>query len=143
MQLIEQRDPEVPVHAACEALNVSRASLYRSWRPPAPPRAPVTRVRAPNPRRLDDDERQEILDTFHLPESCAQRPRPSPSTPGGGGPPATAVRCYHLPAPLDRVSESLLTSSPRSLSQMSKIPEPIADLLRPSSAGHAAAREEM
>ena len=58
--------------AACEALNVSRASLYRSWRPPAPPTSPVTCVRAPNPRRLDDAERQEILDTFHLPEFADQ-----------------------------------------------------------------------
>jgi putative transposase len=74
MRLIEQRDPEVPVSAACEALNVSRASLYRSWRPPAPPMSPVPRVRAPNPRRLDDAERQEILDTFHLPEFADQPP---------------------------------------------------------------------
>src|SRR5437868_14883812 len=28
MRLVEQRDPEVPVYAACHALNVSRASLY-------------------------------------------------------------------------------------------------------------------
>ena len=28
MQLVEHRDPEVPVDAACRALNVSRASLY-------------------------------------------------------------------------------------------------------------------
>lgn len=74
MQLIEQRDPEVPVDAACDALNVSRASLYRSRRPPAPPTSPLTRVRAPNPRRLDDAERQEILDTFHQPEFADQPP---------------------------------------------------------------------
>jgi len=74
MQLIEQRDPEVSVYAACEALNVSRASLYRSWNPPALPTPPVTRVRAPSPRRLDDAERQEILDTFHLPEFADQPP---------------------------------------------------------------------
>ena len=74
MQLIEQRDPEVPVDAACDALNVSRASLYRSRRPPAPPTPPVARVRAPNPRRLDDAERQEILDTFHQPEFADQPP---------------------------------------------------------------------
>jgi putative transposase len=74
MQLVEQRDPEVPVYAACEALNVSRASLYRSWRPPAPEGAPVTRVRAPSPRRLDDAERQNILDTLHLPEFADQPP---------------------------------------------------------------------
>ena len=51
-----------------------RASLYRSWRPPAPPSSRITRERAPSPRRLDDAERQEILDTFHLPEFADQPP---------------------------------------------------------------------
>ena len=74
MRLVEQRDPEVPVYAACQALNVSRASLYRSRRPPAPPCSPVARERAPSPRRLDDAERQEILDTLHLPEFADQPP---------------------------------------------------------------------
>jgi putative transposase len=74
MRLVEQRDPEMSVYAARQALNVSRASLYRSWRPPAPPRSPVTRERAPSPRRLDDAERKEILDTLHLPEFADQPP---------------------------------------------------------------------
>ena len=75
MRLVEQRDPEVPVYAACEALNVSRASLYLSWQPPVvPTMPPVTRVRAPNPRRLGEAERQEILDTLHLPEFADQPP---------------------------------------------------------------------
>lgn len=73
MQLVEQRDPEVPVDAACHALNVSRASLYRA-RQPAVPQASVTRVRTPSPRRLDDAERQHILDTLHLPEFADQPP---------------------------------------------------------------------
>ena len=71
MQLVEQRDLEVPVDAACHALNVSRASLYRS-RAPAPVRPPT--IRAPNPRRLSDVERQHILDTLHLPEFADQPP---------------------------------------------------------------------
>lgn len=75
MRLVEQRDPEVPVYAACEALNVSRASLYRSWQPPVSPTLPpVARVRAPSPRRLGEAERQEILDTLHLPEFADQPP---------------------------------------------------------------------
>ena len=74
MQLIDQRDPEVPVDAACYALNVSRASLYRARRPSAPSTPAVTRVRAPSPRRLDDAERQHILDTLHLPEFADQPP---------------------------------------------------------------------
>lgn len=73
MLLVEQRDPEVPVDAACQALNVSRASLYRSRRPrPRPSQG--KRVRAPSPRRLNDAERQGILDTLHLPEFADQPP---------------------------------------------------------------------
>jgi putative transposase len=74
MQLIEQRDPEVPLDAACHALNVSRASLYRARRAVGPSTPAVARVRAPNPRRLDDAERQHILDTLHLPEFADQPP---------------------------------------------------------------------
>ena len=74
MLLVEQRDPEVPLYAACQALNVSRASLYRSRQPSTPPASPVPRVRAPSPRRLDDAERQAILDVFHLPEFADQPP---------------------------------------------------------------------
>jgi putative transposase len=72
MRLVEQRDALVPVSAACVALNVSRASLYRARRPAAPASGP--RVRAPSPRRLGDVERQEILDTFHLAEFADQPP---------------------------------------------------------------------
>jgi putative transposase len=73
MRLVEERDAEVPVTAACAALAVSRASLYRSRRPlPLPPSAP--RVRAPSPRRLGAAERQELLDTCHLEEFADQPP---------------------------------------------------------------------
>jgi putative transposase len=73
MQLIEHRDPEVPVDAACRALNVSRASLYRSWGSTVN-QTLVARVRAPNPRRLDDAARQHLRDTLHLPEFADQPP---------------------------------------------------------------------
>ena len=73
MQLVEHRDPVVPVDAACRALNVSRASLYRSWGSTVK-QTLVSRVRAPNPRRLDDVARQRILDTLHLPEFADQPP---------------------------------------------------------------------
>lgn len=73
MAIIEQRDVEVvPLVAACDALDVSRASLYRR-RQPRPPRQ-TERGRAPSPRRLDDAERQHILDTLHLPEFADQPP---------------------------------------------------------------------
>jgi putative transposase len=74
MQLVEQRDPEVPVDAACHALNVSRASLYRSRRPAAPAQPQAVCRHAPSPRRLDDAERQHILDTLHRAEFADQPP---------------------------------------------------------------------
>jgi len=73
MQLVEHRDPEVPVDAACRALNVSRASLYRSWGSTVK-QTLVARVRTPNPRRLDDAARQHLRDTLHLPEFADQPP---------------------------------------------------------------------
>jgi len=73
MTIVDQRDGEViSALAACDALDVSRASLYRRHRPPSPP--PLARVPAPSPRRLDDVERQHILDTLHLPEFADQPP---------------------------------------------------------------------
>jgi putative transposase len=75
MRLVEERDTEVPVDAACAALNVSRASLYRARRPtPPPPSSPVVRIRAPSPRRLPEAERQAILAAFHTPEFADQPP---------------------------------------------------------------------
>lgn len=72
MALVEQRDEVVPVNAACDALGVSRASLYRGRRPTPPPTS--ERVRPPSPRRLEDEERQRILDTLHSPEFVDQPP---------------------------------------------------------------------
>lgn len=74
MLLVEDRDPELSVYAACSALNVSRASLYRARRPAPPPVIDEPRRRAPHPRRLDEIERQAILDTFHCVEFADQPP---------------------------------------------------------------------
>lgn len=72
MSIVEQRANElISVSAACEALSVSRASLYRTRRPPT---VSVRRQRPPSPRRLSDAERQRILDTLHLPEFVDQPP---------------------------------------------------------------------
>jgi putative transposase len=73
MTIVAQRDGEViSALAACEALDVSRASLYRRHRAPSPPK--LARGHAPSPRRLDDAERQHILDMLHLPEFADQPP---------------------------------------------------------------------
>jgi len=74
MALVDALDPEpITVSAACDALGLSRASLYRGRKPPSPV-SPTERVRAPNPRRLDEAERQHVLDTLHLPEFVDQPP---------------------------------------------------------------------
>jgi len=66
MDLVEDlTDPVVPIATACQALGVSRATLYRNTRA-APPRS--FSQRAPSPRRVSDVERAQILDTFHSAE---------------------------------------------------------------------------
>ena len=72
MDLVEDlADPAVSVVAACDALGVSRATLYRATCPAIPP---AVRQCAPSPRRLGDDERQAIVDTMHSPEFVDQPP---------------------------------------------------------------------
>jgi len=72
MDLLEDlAEPDVSVTAACAALGVSRATLYRAT---SLPPVPVVRQRAPNPRRLSDDERQAIADVMHTPEFVDQPP---------------------------------------------------------------------
>lgn len=72
MALVEQREACVPVFVACQALGLSRATLYRARRP-APPPAPSKPRPSPS-RRLSDEERQRILDVLHSPEFADQPP---------------------------------------------------------------------
>lgn len=72
MDLVEDlSDSTVSMVAACAAVGVSRASLYRTTSPPAPPKL---RERAPSPRRLGDDEREAIVDVMHSAEFVDQPP---------------------------------------------------------------------
>lgn len=72
MHLVEDlAEPGVSVHAACDALGLSRATAYRSTSPDTPP--PVRERRA-NPRRLSDDERKAIVDVMHSSEFVDQPP---------------------------------------------------------------------
>jgi putative transposase len=72
MDLVEDfAEPGVSVVAACAALGVSRATVYRATSPRPPP---SVRQRATSPRRLGDDERQAILDVMHAPEFVDQPP---------------------------------------------------------------------
>lgn len=71
MNIVETRDESIPLTAACDALGVARASLYRNRRPAAPK---PERARPASPRRLSDEERQRILDTLHHTDFTDQPP---------------------------------------------------------------------
>ena len=72
MDMLEDiNDPTLPIAPACTALGVSRATLYRRTTPPMPPAVPV---RSPNPRRLDDSERQAVLEVLHSERFMDQPP---------------------------------------------------------------------
>jgi hypothetical protein len=60
MQAVEAASPTLGTAAACAALGVSRASVYRQRQPARPPTA-----RSAPPRALDARERQRVLDTLH------------------------------------------------------------------------------
>jgi putative transposase len=64
-------DTLVPIAAACAALGVSRATLYRQTQAPTPPSG---MPRAVSPRRLSDQERQAVLDAMHSSEFVDQPP---------------------------------------------------------------------
>ena len=73
MAVVEDRDePAISTIAACAAVGLSRATLYRKRCPPAP--MVTVRQRVRSPRRLSDDERQAILDVMHTPEFVDQPP---------------------------------------------------------------------
>ncbi|OFW05952.1 MAG: integrase [Acidobacteria bacterium RIFCSPLOWO2_02_FULL_68_18] len=60
MQAVETTSPTMGTAAACDALGVARASVYRRRQPARPP-AP----RPTPPRALDPIERQTVLETLH------------------------------------------------------------------------------
>jgi len=72
MDLVEDlAEPAVSVVAACGALGVSRATLYRATCPPSPP---VVRQGWAIARKLGEDERQAIVDVMHETEFVDQPP---------------------------------------------------------------------
>lgn len=56
--------PEVGVALACEALGVSRATLYRHRQPPREPSSPPAPRPSP-PRTLEGEERGQVLEVLH------------------------------------------------------------------------------
>ena len=104
MTIIEQRDDVVPLTTACTTLGVSRATLYRSRHPRGAPSG--VRLRAQNPRRLGDGERQRLLDTLHLPEFADQPPTEVYATLLGRGIHLASIRTmYRVLAEVGETSE--------------------------------------
>lgn len=72
MDLVEDvSEPQLSVSAACSALGLSRATLYRATSVPLPP---TIQQRAPSPRRICDEEREAIVEVMHSPEFVDQPP---------------------------------------------------------------------
>ena len=61
MRAAERLGANIGLKGACQALSVSRATVYRRRRPP--PAVPA--VRPPNHRRLSDGERQHVLEVLN------------------------------------------------------------------------------
>jgi putative transposase len=72
MDLLQQRDPIVPLRTACRALDIPRSTVYRRLNPR--PR-PAPKPRRPSPRRLADTERQRVLELLHSERFADQPPR--------------------------------------------------------------------
>ena len=70
MELIEQRDPVVPLAPACDALGLSRAAVYRH----KSPRKHGPRRRPSSPRKLAGDERAKVLAELHSERFADQTP---------------------------------------------------------------------
>lgn len=69
MAAVETARPTMGTAAACDALGVARASVYRRRQPARPPAARPT-----PPRALDPGERQAVLETLHSERFLDQAP---------------------------------------------------------------------
>lgn len=65
MAAVDAVAPDLGATQACQALGISRATLYRRRRPPAPPASSSPRPRPP--RALSDVERQAVRAVLHAP----------------------------------------------------------------------------
>ena len=72
MDATETLAPEVGTVAACRAMGVSRAPLYRRRRPTVP--TCKTRLKQRQPRALNIRERQEVVDALHSPRFVDKAP---------------------------------------------------------------------
>jgi putative transposase len=67
----EIADPKIPLQRACEAVGLSRATLYRRTGAPS---IKLPRFRPASPRRLSDMQRDQVLTTLHSTEFADQPP---------------------------------------------------------------------
>lgn len=72
-QAVVELTPHVGVREACKVLGEPRARWYRSHRQSPPPPRPE-RVRAPQPRALDEVQRKEVLRVLHSDEHVDEAP---------------------------------------------------------------------
>jgi len=72
MDASEKLAPEVGTVAACRAMGVARATLYRRRKPSRSARG--VHPRRPQPRSLDEVERREVLDLLHSPRFVDKAP---------------------------------------------------------------------
>jgi predicted DNA-binding transcriptional regulator AlpA len=73
MELVNHRNPVVPMQRACGALGLPRASVYRHLRPrPSTPSPSAVRT---SPRALSEEERNEVLAVLHTERFVDQPPR--------------------------------------------------------------------
>ena len=74
MEATEALAPESGTAPACRALGVSRARLYRRWRP-APATPVVKHEPPPSPRALSPQERHAVMAVLHCPQFVDRAPR--------------------------------------------------------------------
>lgn len=70
MQAVETLAPSVGIKPACEALGISRATLYRRKAP-----AKIEQAVKASPRALGAEEKQQVLDTLHSDRFIDEAPR--------------------------------------------------------------------
>lgn len=71
MEIVQQRDPQIPLRTACAAVGLPRATVYRRLRPRP---SSASRARPRSPRRLSDDERARVLEVLHSERFADQPP---------------------------------------------------------------------
>jgi hypothetical protein len=146
MDAAETLAPDVGTAAACRAMGVARATVYRRRRPAAPrdsnPSSVAMREEArPQPRALNHQERQVVLDALHSPRFVDKAPAAVWAALLDEGTYHCSIRTmYRILRDHDEVRER--RNRPRVLRAVRPMVQPRALSLghRPAHAGHGALR---